>query len=689
MITSRSQTIVCCEMESGTIPDRHGNRRADRASDRRWLRAVPWMAPLLLMLLLGLTPGISFHEDLGRHLLLGRIIREQRTVPRVNLLSYTHPDHPFINHHWLGAVAIETVHRAVGLNGLIILKALLLTASLALALRAVQTRRISLRLWLLAIGAAVMLGFRSHIRPELATYLGIGILLLAFERIRRGHTRWWWVVALTLWIWSNTHIYFIFGLGMIGAFLLERWISAWLRDGPPDRYTTARLAAIGIGTIGLCALGPNGFSGLMYPLRIFDNYGVAITENASPLELWRRVVNPMLLVLPWFALGALAATITVLRRAWLPTGDGTTRRQRFAAVRWADLIILIAGLVATLTMARSAPLLALAAMPVAAAAWGGSPFRQAIGLTSGEIWRGMAWAVTLLINLGVAWFVIEGGYARRFPSPLAPQAFGFDNESRYLTLRGLAHDGLRGPIFNDYNIGSLVGYNLYPEPVYADNRPEAFPEYFWRGELTPALALDTEWEAVRRARDINTIIVSLNGVGEGYVQELVRRPEWILVHVDSLCIVFVLNHPRNSGFIERHAIDETARERLLRRVGADLLHLPNQPWWHRQVVADRILFDLYSLHCIGEGNRAWPLILQLHHLYPDFQQTHELMRVTAPATHYDLVDTIMARAARYPVAVKQVTDWAWRLRAKGDPKEAERVLQRGKWFFPAARIRMH
>jgi len=55
----------------------------------------------LLMLLLACTPGISFTEDLGRHLLLGKIILAERAVPQTNLLTYTHPEFPFINHHWL------------------------------------------------------------------------------------------------------------------------------------------------------------------------------------------------------------------------------------------------------------------------------------------------------------------------------------------------------------------------------------------------------------------------------------------------------------------------------------------------------------------------------------------------------------------------------------------------------------
>ena len=87
---------------------------------------------LLLMALIAWTPGVSFTEDLGRHLLLGRIISEQHAVPRTNLLTYTYPDFPFVNHHWLSEVFLYHAHRLVGLNGLIVWKAIMLAGTLSL-----------------------------------------------------------------------------------------------------------------------------------------------------------------------------------------------------------------------------------------------------------------------------------------------------------------------------------------------------------------------------------------------------------------------------------------------------------------------------------------------------------------------------------------------------------------------------
>lgn len=283
------------------------------------------------------------------------------------------------------------------------------------------------------------------------------------------------------------------------------------------------------------------------------------------------------------------------------------------------------------------------------------------------------------LNLWLILSLLSGSYSRAFPSPIAPTPLGFDDESRYTVLRTLNGQGLRGPVFSDYNIGSLVEYNLYPELGYVDNRPEAFPGSFWRAEYLPALALGAEWEKIREARNIHAIVVSLAGVKEQYTQELMRRPEWALVHLDALCGVWLRNAPENRGFIEAHRLDP---HRCDRSIAARLDGLAKEPFWRRAVEADRALYEIYGLVCIGEAARAWPHVWRLHGMYPDYQMVHELMRVTAPPDKVEDVKEVMARRARWPVAAKQVLDWGRVLESENRLDEAGAAYRRGRWFFP-------
>ncbi|MBN1268666.1 MAG: tetratricopeptide repeat protein [Kiritimatiellae bacterium] len=625
--------------------------------------------PVLLMLVLGITPGISMGEDLGRHLLLGRIILERGAVPRTNLLTFTWPDFPFINHHWLSEVLLCLLHKAGGLNGLIVFKAAVLTLALALALVTVRPRSLSCGYWLAGLLAAVLLGFRSHIRPELFTFVGVALMGWGLERLRAGRGGVRWLLLGYMWLWSNAHIYFIFGLGMAAAFVLER---GWLR-WRESRRGWGVLPWADAGWLGLLvavsASNPNGVAGLLYPFGIFANYGIDITENASPLEYWRTVLNPMLLALPILS----AMTAVALIRCFL-----VRRSEGDAPPRLANYVIAAAALAAAWSMARSVPLLALTALPVVGEAFRARRKTRTVALAGIVVCGGLM----LALNASLVFAVLNGSYTRIWPSPIGPTAFGFDHEERFLALRRLKAEGLPGRVFSDYNVGSLVEYNLYPEPGYVDNRPEAFPAAFWQEEYLPAVGLGDVFAEVCARRGIQAVAVSLPGVKEGFVRELMNRPEWVLVHLDHFIGVWCLDVPANRGFVERHRFDAARLEEYARAIEDRVAGLPEAPFWRRQVLADRAVYEVYSLLCIGAVERLWPALWRLHEMYPDYQIVHELLRVSAPPDAVPAVKEIMARRARWPVAAKQVLDWGRVLEAEGRRDEALGVYERGLRFFP-------
>ena len=619
------------------------------------------------MLALAWTPGISFQEDLGRHLLLGKIILQTRSVPDTNLLTYTHPDYPFLNHHWLSEVLLYVLHYGGGLNGLILWKMAMMVAALALAWLAVPPYRCGFLYGLAGLLAAVLLGFRAHIRPELFTYLLVALFLWLFERIRAGHRGYLWLLLVGLLAWVNLHIYFVFGLGMTLVFLGER---IWIQKGMEGRKALLSVGWMGAAVL-VCLINPHGWKGLAYPLSIFHDYGMQITENESPCGYWRTVLNPMLLALPLLSGWLILAALTL--------GLRFRKEGHRADLRPANLIIALVALGASWSMARSVPLLALTSLPVIGAA-----LRSGTNAAPVRIWRDIAGAL-MMVSLGgvLIWSVVEGTYARRFPSPIAPTSFGFDDPARYEQLGRFARrTQLAGPVFSDYNLGSLVEYALYPEPGYVDNRPEAFPSSFWHTEYLPALVIGDRWEQVVRARRINAIIVSFPGVKEGFVRELMRRPEWLLVYFDDICGVWVRNHADNKSVIDSSVIDHQQLDDWIAQLGDEIEALPRIPWWRRPVQAEKAVYQCYSLLCLGQGERAWPWIEKLHRMYPDYQIVHELMRASAPPDQWPLVEQVMKERARWPLAAKQALDYGRILLAADRTEEARSVFQRGRYFFP-------
>jgi hypothetical protein len=649
--------------------------------------------PLVLMLLLSMTPGISFIEDLGRHLVLGKIIMENGIVPATNLLTYTYPDFPFVNHHWLSELFIYLVHYAAGINGLIILKMLLSVLTLGLSLLVIRPDfrgqgRVILQisaLWLCAILSAVIIGFRSHIRPELATYFFTALFLFLFEQERKLAEKGKsslvprLLVLASIFLWANLHIYFIFGIGMLGAFALERIL---------EERNAVRLRREGLwffSAILAASINPSGIKGFIYPFKIFSNYGLQITENFSPVEYYREIYNPMLLALPLMSVLLVAALVSRISTFCADREQWTGSLWRVPA-KFADFPISLAALVGAWTMARSAPLLALCAIP---------PIMFAVRELhvqfsfSGRIAKMMGTGAILLllaINSCIAWTVVAGSYSRVFSSPIAPTPFGLDDDGRYTELRKLkCASGLSGPVFNDYNIGSLVEYQLYPEKAYCDNRPEAFPETFWKNEYEPALKLGPQWREISKLRSINAIIVSTTGVKENFTRTLMGNPGWTLVHLDEFCGVWVRTGRINGKIIADCTFNEKRIAGYARKISEELLALQDLPWYRRQVATDSILLRLYGLICIGREELAWPYIFQMHLIYPDYDMLYELIKVSAPPDIMPEIERFFAGRAKWPLSSGQVTAWADHLIAKGRNDDAKKVLLRGRIFFPFSR----
>src|SRR3989344_4239341 len=107
-----------------------------------------WIAIGFLSLFLIL---FSFHTinlptaDIGRHIMNGKIFLQsaeygvsKADILYTNFFSYTHPDFPFINHHWLSGVGSYLLYSIVGFGGLSFIYFLLILGALILALSALR-----------------------------------------------------------------------------------------------------------------------------------------------------------------------------------------------------------------------------------------------------------------------------------------------------------------------------------------------------------------------------------------------------------------------------------------------------------------------------------------------------------------------------------------------------------------------
>src|SRR3989344_3509379 len=129
-------------------------------------------------------PLYSINQDIGRHLKSGEIIWETKSVYKTNLFSFTEPNHPFINHHWLSEVIFYLLNNLIGLKGLVIFKTGIILSAFSFIFLSVH-KKVENWAFLASMFLAlfVFIG-RTDVRPEIFSYLFLSFFLFAILRAK-------------------------------------------------------------------------------------------------------------------------------------------------------------------------------------------------------------------------------------------------------------------------------------------------------------------------------------------------------------------------------------------------------------------------------------------------------------------------------------------------------------------------
>ncbi|MFP3940999.1 MAG: hypothetical protein ACLF0P_11880 [Thermoanaerobaculia bacterium] len=165
-----------------------------------------------LLVLAGLAGAFRIKAyDLFWHLAAGRWILEHGRVPRSDPFRFTSGGAPWVDHEWLFQVVAALAERAVGLEGLVLLRAMAAVALAVLLLCALR-RSGAPTGWAVPVVLAALLGARPRLflRPELVTVLAPPVLLTLLQGFRRAATdrvrRATGAAATVLvLIWANLH----------------------------------------------------------------------------------------------------------------------------------------------------------------------------------------------------------------------------------------------------------------------------------------------------------------------------------------------------------------------------------------------------------------------------------------------------------------------------------------------------
>lgn len=488
--------------------------------------------------------------DLGRHIANGELVLNGVTdVLFTNHYSYTEPQHPFINHHWGSGVLYHLVHSIGGFEALTVLNMFCIVGAVGLMFLALAGQ---VRPWLLMLGlllGAPLIASRTEVRPESFSYVLFSLQVLILQWYvngRMGRTLALIGMGLVQLVWVNAHIFFIMGIGATVAFIIAQ--------KSVQRNENVRFLSVMLGIqIAMSLINPFHIHGLLAPFSIFTSYGYVVLENQSAWFIYDRFGRPD--VIHFFVLSAIFcfAMFKIFRSGqW---------RQYMAYLLMATAFMLL-----SFKAIRGFALFGIMAPVVLALAADGWLNGLAYHTRSGFDRLGRL----LPMGCGIVLLLWTGTYA----SPIATyevedQARPGRTERKAINDVGLfkgvsrsaeffRKTGLRGPIFNNYDIGSFLIYHLHrTERVFVDNRPEAYSVAFFDSIYGPMQSDEAVWLAMQDRYGFNVIWFYRHDETEHAQPFLIRRtqdPEWVPVFVDDVSIMLVRATTDNAEVIKRHAL---------------------------------------------------------------------------------------------------------------------------------------
>lgn len=480
----------------------------------------------LLVTFFGYFAVKAWDIDFWWHISAGKNILETGSIPSTDPFGVYDAANMWgqtvLKSQWLGQVMLYAIYNNFDLDGVILLRAAVLTLSLAIVYwrchLAASTSLFSLSITALA-GMAIMT--HTGERPQLFSFLYLSLIFLLLDGYMRYAKRiLLYCIPPLILLWSNTHAGSVLGvvaLGLFGAgLLLEN-----RRSGAPLLTPTIRLmlAMVGLSTVAMFCT-PNGFT-TIYRIIFVENVFFAgdnplrdrVSEYAYPWSLWPATKYY------WLFIGVTVAALPgfLIKGYWK---QGIT--------------VLCIGLI-SLTGYRYIPLFVLLAAPYVAA----SLSRM---LSSNKLPAVALHLSILLITLALLGYGFKqdrvfqhGTQEHRFPAGAV--AFIKANQ-------------LGGKIFNTMNWGGYLTWQLQDSvTVFIDGRmldPKRLVPY------THILWITPEGQRFFAEGDFDLALIPYGNTfsKEQYpiVNYLLNQPDWQAAYRDDNGYLFVRNRGQVTAF---------------------------------------------------------------------------------------------------------------------------------------------
>lgn len=460
---------------------------------------------------------LNFDGDLPRHLLLGRLIRETRSVSLTDTFSFRTEGFPSIPHEWLSQVVLSVANDLLGLSGVVLLTALIVTATWFVVFHEANRRANHLFASLIVTALGIAAGM-IHVlpRPHLFTYLLTAIWLVTLDRILTDKPKYWWLLPVLMLIWVNLHGMFVLGIILWGIHLAGDLLENPSREWLGKASTKSMLAGGGL-ALAVTFLSPSG-------PKIWETIA-SLGSNAyitSRIPEYQSADFHVPETWPFILL--LLVMITAFAR-----GD--------RSLPWTQILLAVSFTGIALYTSRMIPLFAIVVVPMTAGAIGDWLRREfptsrfaAIEKNISTInssSNGFVWMIVLLIAVAM---LFKSGQA------IDPEGKGSTFDEEFFPVQAvdwLNQNPQQGHMFNEFDWGGYLLLKLSPlQQIFMDGHTHIYGEALTR-EYETVISLGEGW---REILDRYQVMWAITRKGSPVARGL-KQDNWEVIYQDETSII--------------------------------------------------------------------------------------------------------------------------------------------------------
>jgi len=468
--------------------------------------------------------------DIGRHLKNGEVLYTTGKIIDTNYYSYTEPDYPVINHHWLSGFIFYVVYRNGGFLGLSLFFTLVMSLAVYFIFLSAKQRVGSLVSIVVLLFMLPFILSRLEIRPEGFSLLFFSIYIYVLDKYSTTKTNFKFVTLLLVFlqlIWVNVHIFFGLGPLLVFVFLFISFLQK-------DSYLSRRLNFLLIIVTVASIFNPWGIKGVLEPITILKGYDIPVVENRSIFN--SIMLNPNSTITRDYLIFIMITVFTGLVSPLIFKKIYIQKRNYV----WYGLFLLFSLLTAKVMR-----------------------FVSFYGLYSVYFFSILAMGLpNFLVNARkVLKFIVPVGVLVLYISSFANPDYGLGILPNSQNAADFyKQNNLTGPILNNYDNGSYIIFYLFPnEKVFVDGRPEAYSPEF---QITGVLDVIDNPETFRNLDEkysFNTIFLptsSLNRQTRDFIINRQQSGEWAVVYLDEHSVILVKNSRENKLVITQYEITD-------------------------------------------------------------------------------------------------------------------------------------